>query len=57
MSNYGLEGQTVILNKEILTYVKLKEKYKKNEIKANIMDQIVDSIKNFKKKNLFTVEK
>ena len=57
LSNYGLEGQILILNKEILTYVKLKEKYKNNEIKTNIMDQIVDSIKNFKKKNLFTVEK
>ena len=57
LSNYGLEGQILILNKEIPSYGKLKEKYKNKEIKINIMDQIVDSIKNFKKKNIFIVEK
>ena len=56
LADYGLEGKILILNKEILTYVKLKEKYKNKEIKINIMDQIVDSIKN-RSKNIFTVKK
>ena len=57
LANYGLEGQIFILNEEIPAYGKLKEKYKNNKIKINIMNQIVLSIKNYEKKNIFTVHK
>ena len=57
LTNYGLEGQILVLNKDIPAYGELKEKYKNKEIKINIMKQIVDSIKNLKKKNIFTVKK
>lgn len=57
LANYGLEGQILILNEEIPAYGKLKEKYKNNKIKTNIMNQIVLSIKNYEKKNIFTVNK
>lgn len=56
LSNFGLDDQILILNKEIPAYKKLKEKYKNEEIKTNIMDQIVNSLKNFKK-NIFIIKK
>lgn len=56
LTDYGLEGKILILNKEIPTYGKLMEKYKNKEIKINIMNQIVDSFKNWSK-NIFIVKK
>ena len=56
LSNFGLEGEILILNKKIPTYAQLREKFKNKEIKKNIMDQIIDSIKNIKK-NIFIVKK
>ena len=43
LKKYGIEGLNFEINEEIPTYEKLKEKYKNNKAKVNIMDGIIQS--------------
>ena len=43
LKKYGIEGLNFEINEEIPTYEKLKEKYKHNIAKVNIMDGIIQS--------------
>lgn len=57
LKNYGLKGKVFILDESVPTYKKLREKYKNKRPKIFLMDQIVDSLKNPPKKQLFEVKK
>ena len=57
LNNYGLRGKVFILDEKVHIYQKLRDKYKNNKIKILLMDQIVDSLKNPPKKNMFKIKK
>lgn len=56
LKKYGIEGIFKI-NENIPTYEKLRDKYKTNVIKINLMDKIVNEMKNPTKKKLFVIKK
>ena len=51
---YGIEGLNFEINEEIMTYEKLKERFKDNQPKINIMDEV---IQNFVRPHKFKISK